>query len=56
MEPSRDRPIPLYYQLKTLLLEEIVGGSYGTDGRLPTETSYTDSIPLRVVAGDRSPG
>lgn len=37
MEPSRDRPIPLYYQLKTLLLEEILRGSYGTDGRLPTE-------------------
>lgn len=37
MEPSRDRPIPLYYQLKTLLLEEILSGSYGTDGRLPTE-------------------
>ncbi|HLH58812.1 MAG TPA: extracellular solute-binding protein [Streptosporangiaceae bacterium] len=36
-EPSRDRPIPLYYQLKTLLLEEIIGGAYGTEGRLPTE-------------------
>jgi multiple sugar transport system substrate-binding protein len=37
MEPGRDLPMPLYYQLKTLLLEEIIGGAYGTDGRLPTE-------------------
>jgi ABC-type glycerol-3-phosphate transport system substrate-binding protein/DNA-binding transcriptional regulator YhcF (GntR family) len=31
------QPIPLYFQLKTLLLEEILGGRYGPDGRLPTE-------------------
>jgi multiple sugar transport system substrate-binding protein len=31
------RPIPIYFQLKTLLLEEILEGRYGTDGRLPTE-------------------
>jgi multiple sugar transport system substrate-binding protein len=32
------QPIPLYFQLKTLLLEEILGGRYGSaDGRLPTE-------------------
>lgn len=37
MEPSRTQPIPLYYQLKTLLLEEILGGRYGTAGQLPTE-------------------
>jgi multiple sugar transport system substrate-binding protein len=30
-------PIPVYFQLKTLLLEEILEGRYGLDGRLPTE-------------------
>jgi multiple sugar transport system substrate-binding protein len=34
---TRDKPIPVYYQLKTLLTEEILSGVYGTDGRLPTE-------------------
>jgi len=32
-----DQPIPLYVQLKTLLLEEILGGHYGRGERLPTE-------------------
>ena len=37
--PSIDpaQPIPLYFQLKTLLLEEILQGRYEGDGRLPTE-------------------
>ena len=30
-------PIPLYFQLKTLLLEEILSGRYGPEQRLPTE-------------------
>jgi len=30
-------PIPLFYQLKTSILEEIVAGKYGSAGRLPTE-------------------
>jgi multiple sugar transport system substrate-binding protein len=30
-------PIPVYFQLKTLLLEEILEGGYGLEGRLPTE-------------------
>jgi multiple sugar transport system substrate-binding protein len=32
-----EQPIPIYFQLKTLLLEEILGGRYGLDDRLPTE-------------------
>lgn len=32
-----DAPIPLYFQLKTLLLEEILEGRYGPGDRLPTE-------------------
>jgi ABC-type glycerol-3-phosphate transport system substrate-binding protein/DNA-binding transcriptional regulator YhcF (GntR family) len=31
------QPIPLYYQLKTLLLQEILGGRYAPGDRLPTE-------------------
>ncbi len=37
MTIDRDQPIPLYFQLKTQLLEEILSGVYGTDERLPTE-------------------
>jgi multiple sugar transport system substrate-binding protein len=36
------QPIPLYFQLKTLLLEEILGGRYGGDSRLPTEHELCD--------------
>jgi ABC-type glycerol-3-phosphate transport system substrate-binding protein/DNA-binding transcriptional regulator YhcF (GntR family) len=36
------QPIPLYFQLKTLLLEEILGGIYGRDGQLPTEHQFCD--------------
>jgi multiple sugar transport system substrate-binding protein len=32
-----DQPLPIYVQLKTLLLEEILGGRYGSGGQLPTE-------------------
>jgi multiple sugar transport system substrate-binding protein len=32
-----EQPIPIYFQLKTLLLEEILSGRYGPDDRLPTE-------------------
>jgi ABC-type glycerol-3-phosphate transport system substrate-binding protein/DNA-binding transcriptional regulator YhcF (GntR family) len=31
------QPIPIYFQLKTLLVEEILGGRYGPNDRLPTE-------------------
>ncbi|MGH3113872.1 MAG: extracellular solute-binding protein [Gaiellaceae bacterium] len=31
------QPIPIYFQLKTLLLEEILGGRYPPGDRLPTE-------------------
>lgn len=37
MSVDPKQPIPLYFQLKTLLLEEILGGRYGSDGRLATE-------------------
>src|SRR5919198_4706588 len=31
------QPIPIYFQLKTLLLEEILSGRYDPGARLPTE-------------------
>jgi ABC-type glycerol-3-phosphate transport system substrate-binding protein/DNA-binding transcriptional regulator YhcF (GntR family) len=37
MNPSREHPIPLYFQLKTMLLEDILSGGYGAGSRLPTE-------------------
>jgi multiple sugar transport system substrate-binding protein len=37
MSLDAGQPIPVYFQLKTLLLEEILEGRYGVDGRLPTE-------------------
>ena len=41
------RPIPLYFQLKTLLLEEILSGHYGgADDRLPTEHELCDRYKL----------
>jgi multiple sugar transport system substrate-binding protein len=35
IDPSQ--PIPIYFQLKTLLLEDILGGRYESSTRLPTE-------------------
>ena len=37
MAVDPQQPIPIYFQLKTLLLEEILGGRYGPGDRLPTE-------------------
>ena len=37
MNPSAVHPIPLYFQLKTMLLEDILSGRYGAGSRLPTE-------------------
>jgi flagellar basal body P-ring formation protein FlgA len=45
IDPSQ--PIPIYYQLKTLLLEDIVQGVYGPDGQLPTEHDLSLGAPLR---------
>ena len=39
-------PIPIYFQLKTLLLEEILGGRYGPDDRLPTEHELCDRYTI----------
>jgi ABC-type glycerol-3-phosphate transport system substrate-binding protein/DNA-binding transcriptional regulator YhcF (GntR family) len=46
MDLSRGLPIPVYYQLKTMLTEEILSGVYGTDGRLPTEHELCERFGL----------
>jgi multiple sugar transport system substrate-binding protein len=46
MDLTRGQPIPVYYQLKTLLTEEILSGAYGTDGRLPTEQELCERFGL----------
>ncbi len=46
MALTRGNPIPVYYQLKTLLTEEILSGVYGTDGRLPTEHELCERFGL----------
>jgi multiple sugar transport system substrate-binding protein len=46
MTVDSSQPIPLYIQLKTVLLEEILGGMYGRDGRLPTEHELCGSYRI----------
>lgn len=40
------QPIPIYFQLKTLLLEEILEGRYGPSGRLPTEHELCERFAI----------
>src|SRR3954451_9800248 len=40
------QPIPIYYQLKTLLLEEILSGRYSPEARLPTEHELCDQYAI----------
>lgn len=44
IDPSQ--PVPIYYQLKTLLLEDILQGVYGTDGQLPTEAELCERFRI----------
>ena len=41
-----NQPIPIYFQLKTVLLEEILEGVYGRDGQLPTEHELCDRYAI----------
>ena len=43
---NRDLPIPLYHQLKTLILQEIEAGTWKPDQQLPTEEQL--SVRFRV--------
>jgi ABC-type glycerol-3-phosphate transport system substrate-binding protein/DNA-binding transcriptional regulator YhcF (GntR family) len=46
MSVDPTQPIPIYFQLKTLLLEEILEGRYGSDGRLPTEHELCERFEI----------
>jgi multiple sugar transport system substrate-binding protein len=46
MSIDPQQPIPLYFQLKTLLLEEILSGRYGPDSRLPTEHELCEQYAI----------
>jgi ABC-type glycerol-3-phosphate transport system substrate-binding protein/DNA-binding transcriptional regulator YhcF (GntR family) len=46
MSIDPQQPIPLYYQLKTLLLEEILSGRYGPGDRLPTEHQLCEQFQI----------
>jgi GntR family transcriptional regulator len=57
----REGPLPLYYQLKTVLLREIEGGRWPPDAQLPTEdelarrfgvSKITVRQALRELAGE----
>ena len=52
MEIDPRLPIPLYFQLKTLLLEEILSGRYGCEQRLPTEHELCGAVRDQPDAGD----
>jgi ABC-type glycerol-3-phosphate transport system substrate-binding protein/DNA-binding transcriptional regulator YhcF (GntR family) len=46
MSIDPEQPIPIYFQLKTLLLEEILGGRYSQDDRLPTEHELCERFAI----------
>ena len=46
MSVDPTQPIPIYFPLKTLLLEEILEGRYGSDGRLPTEHELCERFEI----------
>ncbi len=39
-------PIPLYFQLKNMLLEEIKSGAYQVDGLIPTEKEFSEMFQI----------
>ncbi len=44
MKIDPQQPIPIYFQLKTLLLEEILAGTYPPGSRLPTEHELCERL------------
>lgn len=43
---NRNTPVPLYFQLKTLILDEIKSGNYEVGSLIPTEKEFSDSFLL----------
>lgn len=46
MKIDKSVPIPLYFQLKSLILEEIQAGNYKTDDSIPTEKEISKMFDL----------
>jgi multiple sugar transport system substrate-binding protein len=44
MQIDSNQPIPIYFQLKTLLLDEILNGTYPPGSRLPTEHELCERL------------
>ena len=44
MQIDPEQPIPIYFQLKTLLLEDILNGTYPPGSRLPTEHELCERL------------
>lgn len=43
---DKETPVPLYYQLKTLLLEHIKNGEFGSGEMIPTEKDLMDMFDI----------
>lgn len=52
IDPSR--PLPVYVQLKTLLMEQILGGRYAPGARLPTEHELCDTYGISRTPVNRA--
>ena len=46
MQVDRSTPIPLYYQLKQLILKEIESGHYKVGENIPTEMQLVDHFQI----------
>lgn len=49
MVPDRDLPVPLYHQVKTLLLRDIQAERWHADERLPTEDELADHFKVSKI-------
>lgn len=49
-----EQPIPIYFQLKTFLTEEILSGRYGPDDRLPTEHELCERFGISRTPVNRA--
>jgi GntR family transcriptional regulator len=49
MVPDRDLPVPLYHQVKTLILRDIEAERWQPDDRLPTEGELADRFKVSKI-------
>ena len=47
---DRNTPVPLYFQLKTLILDEIKSGEYKSGDRIPTENELSEMFEISRTA------